>query len=69
VQLEAASPDLGVYAAPEYLLWSVDGAAEGAAAYIDNAGRLTGRHKGTAVVRVRSQVDLAVGASMTVVVS
>jgi hypothetical protein len=60
VQLQAAGTDLGSYADPRLLLWSVDDADSGAAAFIDDAGRITGREPGTAVVRVRSQVDPAV---------
>jgi hypothetical protein len=69
IQLQASSTDLGVYASPEYLLWSVDGAADGAAAFVDQTGLITGRQKGTAVVRVRSQVDLSVAASVTITVT
>jgi hypothetical protein len=67
VQLQAGT-DLGSYADPRLLLWSVDDADSGAAAFIDDAGRIAGREPGTAVVRVRSQVDPAVSASRSITV-
>src|SRR5439155_6694293 len=68
LRLQVGFVDLEYYTAPGYLLWSVDGAGTGAAATVDDTGLITGRRAGTAVVRVRSQVDLGVGASMTVTV-
>jgi hypothetical protein len=68
-QLQAVGTDLGPSAADlGSLLWSVDDADSGAAAFIDDAGRITGREPGTAVVRVRSQVDPAVTTTRNITV-
>jgi hypothetical protein len=69
VQLEVGFVDVELYTAKKHVLWSVDGADTGAAAYVDDAGMVTGRRAGTAVVRVRSLVDRSVTATMTITVT
>jgi hypothetical protein len=69
IQLEVGFVDVAMYTAGKHLLWSVEGADTGAAAYVDDAGLVTGRRAGTAVVRVRSLVDRSVTAAMTITVS
>jgi hypothetical protein len=65
VQLTVEAVD----ADPANLLWSVDDADTDGPAFIDAAGRVTGREAGTATVRVRSQVDPSVTASYVITVS
>jgi hypothetical protein len=50
------------------VLWSVDGADAGSGAWVDATGLVTGRQRGTATVRVRSQLDRNVAASLTITV-
>jgi hypothetical protein len=69
VQLDVGFVDVELYTAKKHVLWSVDGADTGAAAYVDDAGMVTGRRAGTAVVRVRSLVDRSVTATMTITVT
>jgi hypothetical protein len=50
------------------VLWSVDGADSGSGAWVDATGLVTGRQRGTATVRVRSQLDRTVAAALTITV-